>query len=129
MNDMGLIYHRDKEGTLWAMETVPCPRKRGRIDLTLGWGRHIFGWLIQMLCWKWWLDDGFVAAWMLCVTMIANAKILCLMVATYVTAFDEFLPKQLKFVECEVNFIAQIGFQNVGKFQILIVILRRKRVN
>ena len=51
------------------------------------------------------------------------------MVATYVTAFDEFLPKQLKFVECEEKLIAQIEFQNVGKFQILIVILRRKIVN
>ena len=51
------------------------------------------------------------------------------MVSTYVTAFDEFIPKQLKFVECEGKLIAQIEFQNVGKFQILIVILRRKRVN
>ena len=54
------------------------------------------------------------------------------MVPTYLTAFDEFLPKQLKFVECEGcegKLIAQIEFQNVGKFQILIVILRRKRVN
>ena len=29
------------------------------------------------------------------------------MVATYVTAFDEFLPKQLKFVECERKFVMQ----------------------
>ena len=58
-----------------------------------------------------------------------NAKIICLVLATYVTAFDEFLPKQLKFVEGEGKLIAQIEFQNVGKFQILIVILRRKRVN
>ena len=45
------------------------------------------------------------------------------MVATYVTTFDEFLPKQLKCVECEGKLIAQI------EFQILIVILRRKIVN
>ena len=51
------------------------------------------------------------------------------MVATYVIAFDGFHPKQLKFVECEGKLITQIEFQNVGKFQILIVVLRRKIVN
>ena len=51
------------------------------------------------------------------------------MVATYVTAFDEFCKKQLEFIECEGKLNAQIKFQNVGKFQILIVILKRKRVN
>ena len=75
------------------------------------------------------MDDGFVAAWMLCLTMIAMLKFLFLMVSIYVTAFDEFLPKQLKFVECEGKLIAQIEFQNVSEFQILIVILKRKRVN
>ena len=74
------------------------------------------------------MDDDFVASWILSVTIIAMLK-LCLMVSTYVTAFDEFLPKQFKFVECEGKLIAQIEFQNVVKFLILIVILRRKRVN
>ena len=39
------------------------------------------------------------------------------MVATYVTAFDEFLPKQLKFVECEGKLIAQIEFKMLANFK------------
>ena len=63
--------------------------------------------------------------WQFCCILDALCDIV---VATYVTAFDEFSPKQLKFVECEGNLITQIEFHNVGKFQILIVILREKKL-